>query len=79
VQIKEDVVVVLHNTKTDTKKKINSKGVIEKEKTFTTDSVFVLEEDTILCTNCGKPRHQHKECDYHAEVGGPCDCSKFEH
>lgn len=56
----------------------DGKSVATREVSFTTDSVLVLEEDTILCANCGKPRHQHKECDYHAKVGGPCDCPKFE-
>lgn len=42
------------------------------------DAVLVHEEDKILCINCGEPRYKHKECDYHKDLGGPCDCPKFE-
>lgn len=56
----------------------DAKPVATRSVSMTVDTVTVLEEDKILCANCGKHRYQHKECYYHKDLGGPCDCPKFE-
>ncbi len=56
----------------------DSKPVATRKLEFSTDYLLVYPEDKVLCANCNKPKYQHKECDYHLQAGGPCDCPKFE-